>query len=243
MAVKGKSILVIPDVHLKSFMLDQADKIIDEQNPDLIMFLGDYVDDFNSTQQTYKDFSARFFKFLTKHKDKVRLCWGNHDISYMIRKFVSGNKFYVYDIVIELCNLLEKNFDIKYVQKVDHLIFSHAGITDTEWRQQFLDTSTQKSIDDYNSRKYSSHTHLWSDESPLWARPQIYKTKMASIYDEDCIRCIQVIGHTPTKEILVNEKDSYISTDVFSTYSDGRKFGEEKFIIIDSMTGEFEKYE
>lgn len=239
----GKKILVIPDIHLKNFILDRADKIIDEQNPDLIMFLGDYVDDFNSTQKTYEDFSLRFSKFLTKHKDKVKLCWGNHEISYIIKKFVTGNKIYVYDTVMGICNSLEWNFDIRYIQKVDHLIFSHAGITDQEWRTQFLDAPLQKSIDDYNSRRYSSHTHLWGDSSPLWARPQISSVKMASIYDEDCIRCIQVIGHTPTKEILVNEKNSYISTDVFSTYPDGRSFGEEKFIIIDSMTGEFKKYE
>lgn len=39
------------------------------------------------------------------------------------------------------------------------------------------------------------------------------------------------------------EKDGIISTDVFSTYRDGRQIGESAMIVIDSVTGEFEKIE
>ena len=39
------------------------------------------------------------------------------------------------------------------------------------------------------------------------------------------------------------EKDGIISTDVFSTYRDGRPIGESAMIVIDSETGEYEKVE
>lgn len=80
------------------------------------------------------------------------------------------------------------------------------------------------------------HDYLWNDESPLWHRPQ-YETReifRAEIYK-------QVVGHTPVEKIF--EKDGIISTDVFSTYRDGRQIGESAMIVIDSETGEYEKIE
>ena len=41
----------------------------------------------------------------------------------------------------------------------------------------------------------------------------------------------------------ISEKDSMISTDVFSTYRDGRQIGESAMIVIDSETGRYEKAE
>lgn len=37
------------------------------------------------------------------------------------------------------------------------------------------------------------------------------------------------------------EKDSILSTDVFSTYRNGTQIGESAMIVIDSKTGEYEK--
>ena len=37
------------------------------------------------------------------------------------------------------------------------------------------------------------------------------------------------------------EKDGIISTDVFSTYRDGRQIGESAMMVIDSETGKYEK--
>ena len=78
--------------------------------------------------------------------------------------------------------------------------------------------------------------YLWNDASPLWLRPQ-YK-------DVDAFRndvYTQVVGHTPVEKIF--EKDGIISTDVFSTYRDGRQIGESAMIVIDSDTGKYEKIE
>ena len=80
----------------------------------------------------------------------------------------------------------------------------------------------------------ASHDDLWNDESPLWFRPQ-YETK--DVFRTDTYK--QVVGHTPVEKIF--EKDGIISTDVFSTYRDGRQIGESAMIVIDSETGKFEK--
>ena len=80
------------------------------------------------------------------------------------------------------------------------------------------------------------HDYLWNDESPLWFRPQ-YETR--EIFRADIYK--QVVGHTPVERIF--EKDGIISTDVFSTYRDGRQIGESAMIVIDSETGKYEKIE
>ena len=51
----------------------------------------------------------------------------------------------------------------------------------------------------------------------------------------------QVVGHTPVDEIY--EENGFISTDVFSTYRDGRQIGESAMVVIDSVSREFEKIE
>ena len=80
------------------------------------------------------------------------------------------------------------------------------------------------------------HNYLWNDESPLWFRPQ-YETR--EIFRADIYK--QVVGHTPVERIF--EKDGIISTDVFSTYRDGRQIGESAMMVIDSETGKYEKIE
>lgn len=80
----------------------------------------------------------------------------------------------------------------------------------------------------------ASHDYLWNDESPLWLRPQ---NKDREIFRADVYK--QVVGHTPVERIF--EKDGIISTDVFSTYSDGTQIGESAMIVIDSETGVYEK--
>lgn len=82
----------------------------------------------------------------------------------------------------------------------------------------------------------ASHDFLWNDESPLWFRPQ-YETR--EIFRADIYK--QVVGHTPVERIF--EKAGIISTDVFSTYRDGRQIGESAMIVIDSETGKYEKIE
>ena len=78
---------------------------------------------------------------------------------------------------------------------------------------------------------------VWeAGEGDLWFRPQ-YETR--EIFRPDTYK--QVVGHTPVEKIF--EKESIISTDVFSTYRDGRQIGESAMIVIDSETGKYEKIE
>ena len=116
------------------------------------------------------------------------------------------------------------------------MLFSHGGLTADFLRwlnKDLLDADIEEVIAAVND---APDDYLWNDESPLWFRPQ-YETR--EIFRADIYK--QVVGHTPVERIF--EKDGIISTDVFSTYRDGRQIGESAMMVIDSETGKYEKIE
>lgn len=117
---------------------------------------------------------------------------------------------------------------------IDNVLFMHGGLTAefiSRLNPELLDADIDEVLNAVNN---ASDEYLWNDESPLWYRPQYKET--------DAFRkeaYTQVVGHTPVDNIY--EKNGFISTDVFSTYSDGRQIGESAMIIIDTETRKYDK--
>ena len=196
-------VLVIPDIHLKTWIFDRT-----------ITFAEDYPDTLWS--------------------------YGNHDVSYPWGRLETGYSPYAERMVIskleELENSLKSPAQINIIHRIDNVLFSHGGLT-TDFLKWFNEELLDADIDDVvEAVNNASHDYLWNDASPLWNRPQ-YETK--EIFRADTYK--QVVGHTPVEKIF--EKDGIISTDVFSTYRDGRQIGESAMIVIDSETGKYEKTE
>lgn len=70
-------ILIIPDIHNKHV---RAQRIIDSEGSDKIIFLGDYFDDFHDSVQDVKE-TAKWLKNSLTDKNRIHL-FGNHDIGY-----------------------------------------------------------------------------------------------------------------------------------------------------------------
>ena len=233
-------VLVIPDVHLKPWIFDMADRI-DESSNDDIVILGDLVDDWGKGNDldAYRQTLDRAAEFGKKH-DRSLWCYGNHDVSYPWGKLESGYSPYAERTVMtkldELENSLQDHSRINIMHRIDNILFSHGGLT-TEYVKRLgrdlLDADIDEVIAAVND---TSHDWLWNDESPLWFKPQ-YKAR--EVFRADQYK--QVVGHTPVKEIY--EKNGIISTDVFSTYRDGTQIGEPAMIVIDSKAGEYKKIE
>ena len=136
----------------------------------------------------------------------------------------------------ELENSLKSPTQIDIMHRIDNVLFSHGGLTADFLRwlnKDLLDADIEEVIATVND---APHDYLWNDKSPLWFRPQ-YETR--EMFRADTYK--QVVGHTPVEKIF--EKDGIISTDVFSTYRDGRQIGESAMMVIDSETGKYEKIE
>lgn len=231
-------ILCIPDVHLKPWMFDRADRILASGQADRAVQLGDLVDDWG--QQTnvgkYNQTMARVKKFYEDHPDTL-WCQGNHDLAYYhpnmgIRE--SGHSTLaetdMYDWIVYLG---AEGWHQEVLHIIDHVAFSHAGLTKTWVERQKTLTSAPMSLQDEELLKlanYATTSELWLEDSPIWVRPQWNKQEMYGDY-------LQVVGHTPVMQ--VEEIDGVLSTDTFSTRRDGTPIGSERFVIVDTKTKEW----
>lgn len=234
-------VLVIPDIHLKTWIFDRAEKILIDGKADRAVCLMDMPDDWNMEFQIerYKETFDRAIAFAEDYPDTL-WCYGNHDVSYPWGRLETGYSPYAEKTVIskleELESCLKSSAQMGIMHRIDNVLFSHGGLT-TEFVQWLNEELLDADIDDVIAAvNGASYDDLWNDASPLWFRPQ-YET--GEIFRADTYK--QVVGHTPVEKIF--EKDGIISTDVFSTYRDGRQIGESAMIVIDSENGEYEKVE
>ena len=186
--------------------------------------------------EKYRIVFDRAIQFAKEHPDTL-WCYGNHDVSYPWGKLESGYSPYAERTVMTKMEELESivpDSGIAIIHRIDNVIFSHGGLSVEFVRR--LDAGLMKAnIDDViEAVNNASVDYLWNDDSPLWLRPQYENYE---IFENDVYT--QVVGHTPVETIY--EKDGVISTDVFSTYRNGRQIGESAMIVIDTETGKFDK--
>ena len=226
-------VLVIPDVHLKPWIFDEAEKV-DKNSYEDVAVLGDLVDDWGKGNDldAYEETLKRAAEFGKEHGESL-WCYGNHDVSYLWDAMESGYSVQARITVIEGITKLERILEdrYKFVHRIDNVLFSHAGVTET-----FVLHSCGyhvKEIEDILAKiNRMGKQELWRDSSPIWARPQADFYRM---FRDDLF--YQVVGHTPVEEPL--DACGVLTLDLFSTYSNGDPYGNQKLYIVDTMTRKF----
>lgn len=168
----------------------------------------------------------------------------------------------VHSLLHKICFLSDKD-TAAFAMRIDKCVFSHAGIVrfftddlENEYQRKYPNpdvpapdgicgkTFDKDNIDDviWAVNSIADKWMMWTYNSPMWARPQseYYSGKTQELIGHG--EYIQVVGHSPMKEIT-EEKDRYgnrlISCDVFSTDRNRKPIGTEKFLLIDTVTGEW----
>lgn len=230
-------VLLIPDVHLKPWMFDDAEKIMKNISVDQAVCLGDLLDDWNCEHSLdlYQKTLDAAREFSHEHQDTF-WCYGNHDVAYLWDVFCSGTSHdpKVRHIAKEgLLNLYMESGHHGFVMKIDHVIFSHAGISDhfvKEHSDMSRDKKTDAVILQINQMKPED---LWQNDSPLCLRAQEdvtgYHVKMYHPF-----KYFQAVGHTPVKTIT--QEKNLLTCDVFSTFRDHTPYGSREFCILDTET-------
>ncbi len=235
-------ILVIPDIHLKPWIVDGAEEILEQHKPDATVFLGDVPDDWNQQYNIplYERTFDRVIDYCHEHADYTWFCYGNHDISYIWKMMQSGFSGHAADTVRYKLEELKKvlpSGHIAFMHAINGCLFSHAGLT-----REFALANLDKNEDPEAIAKAVNSLHggiLWEEDSPIWARPQGKQTEYS--YEKMWpAGILQVVGHTPTVEILI--QGDMLSVDVFSTDRDGSPVGNQELVIVDTTTREVEKY-
>ncbi|MBR0381253.1 MAG: metallophosphoesterase [Eubacterium sp.] len=229
-------ILVIPDVHLKPRMFDRASELLEENKADRAVCLMDIADDWH--QQFNLDLYIRTYDaaiaFAGKYPDTL-WCYGNHDVCYLWNQRESGYSKIAPWTVCEKLRLLKETLpderQLAYIHRIDHVLFSHAGLAD-EFVRSHVPADKYDDVDSVIKTINGFECgQMWQDLSPIWLRPQYYRGKL---YKSE--EFLQLAGHTPVERIT--RRGSLVSCDVFSTYDTGEVIGTQEFPVIDTVSRE-----
>lgn len=195
-------ILVLGDTHGRPFWKE----IIEKENPDKIIFLGDYVSTHEgiSAEQQLSNLEE-ILTYKENNPDKVILLRGNHDTQHLGYYWAecSGWDGQVWGVMSqsEFKERFLKLTQWVYIDEELETIFSHAGVSDVWMKNSEID-----SVHDINSLEpselfgftpnYYGDCYCDSEtQPPLWIRPQALCKCNVKGWD-------QVVGHTPVRTII-----------------------------------------
>ncbi len=230
-------VLVIPDVHLKPWMFDRADSLLKQGIADKAVCLMDIPDDWNQelNLDLYIQTFDRAIRFQKDHPDTL-WSYGNHDLCYVWDQRESGFSINALPVVCakirELKWSLPDSSQLRYIHRIDNVLFLHGGLTDNFVRRYVPDRFYDDTDEVVRKINALGMDEMWSDWSPIWYRPQyehsqLYKPR----------KLLQVVGHTPMD--YLGRVGNVISCDVFSTYNNGDPIGPQEFLLIDTETWEY----
>lgn len=212
--------LIVPDIHLKSFMIDHVKILHDQYHFDEIVFVGDYFDDWGKLYNVNAYYNIMFE--LNQIKDKLPCVFllGNHDVCYLTGETDHYSTPLV-DVQLDIRNFL-KDLKPQIAYETQGYLISHAGysmeVPIEDW--QFNDVSEKISL----LRELDN-----SQTSPLWIRPNqlIQRLDFPN----------QIVGHTPVNTVTtLSEYGSHlVLTDTWSTASNGENVGDCSMIMIDNQ--------
>lgn len=207
--------VLVPDLHgdLARFRAICAhfEKNVDRYTK--IVFLGDYVDSHDASDEDILTLVDELIMFAEKHPLKVRLLLGNHDYQYHTRRNIcSGYRSSIAQELHEKFAAKRHLFSVSsYMYNSEtnkEYLFSHAGFVRTWYEDEagLSDKKIAKLSNIVNSMLYykgdAYFDKLWTvhrnsggyhiTACPLWARPDIYTENIPS--------AIQYVGHTHSKE-------------------------------------------
>ena len=222
-------VFVIPDIHLKPWILDEVDKQLANGNYDTIICLGDLVDDWDQQDniELYENTFDALTDFIRRHPNFL-YCYGNHDISYEWEALETGYSDAARSAVLDGLARLRDTLppeNIAFIHRIDNVLFSHAGLAELFVKNFFTD-SDKKFNDILAEINGFGKKEMWCDVSPIWARPQSGYVKP---YPEGFM---QVVGHTPVRK--TGYFDGFLSVDNFSTYQNGDPIGDQRFVWVDT---------
>lgn len=229
-------VLCVGDLHLKLEMLEKAEKAVEKYHPDIIVLLGDLVDDWGQQDNLalYKVVMEKFHDFMKKYQNTL-FCYGNHDLAYSYNFYVSGSshlpeiRTYMKSELDSISSLYRNRAAIAH--RIDNYIFSHGGLS-----RLYCESLYWPYVDDIDllishiNDDIEDPDKTWWDHSnsPIWFRPQYSGFLYPRGYTH-------VVGHTPVSSI--QESDALISCDTWSTYN-GQNLGDQSFLLIDTDTRE-----
>ena len=202
--------VVIGDVHGRSLWK----LIVNQENPDRVIFVGDYFDSFEISGVEQIQNFKEIVEYKTTSGKEVIMLVGNHDHHYFPEVGYTGTSGYQSGIAPSINQVIDENRQhLQIAYSFDEFLFTHAGVSPTFMDGEFgeegwvednvvellndLFKYKPKSFDFNGIDPYGDNTY----QTPIWIRP---KSLMAVNKKHDKglkKKYIQVIGHTQVKKL------------------------------------------
>ena len=199
-------LIIVPDVHGRSFWQKAASEFPDEE----FIFLGDYLDPYPKEGITSDDAVSgleEILAFRNQHPGKVTLLLGNHDLHYLHDGF-KGSRFDRVNAVRYVA-LFRQNIDafqMAYEKTVSdrRYFFTHAGLCG-QWLKRFAPDLTEENLSaDFFNQSYPKPSFIdaLSDVSHYrWGPAESGSMVWADLaehglVDNQLYSIVQVFGHT-----------------------------------------------
>ncbi len=237
-------VLLIGDLHTKSSLLPFIDEAVKASQPDSIVLMGDYLDDWGIQGAANLEAFEEIVAWVRRQENAIMLM-GNHDIAYYSRSGkCSGNNSLIRDDAYAL--LVENNDLLRVAVSEDTWLFTHAGLC-LAWAREAIDTpkTPAEAAEALNmllaTEKGREKLEMvgpgrggWNEPSPLWAD-----------WSELCSDCYpgfnQIVGHSPlmtcTHETIATGEHLWCC-DTFSAGSRGFPHGDGSMLLLDTSTDE-----
>ena len=202
--------VILGDIHGRPFWK----QIISNENPDRVIFIGDYFDSYNEyTAAEQMHNFKEIIQYKMSEQAEVIMLIGNHDYHYMpgVDEHYSG---YQYGPSFAIQRLLDENkVYMEMCYQMGIMLFSHAGISNdwlnnNGWNGEFV-SDYVNDLWKYkpNSFKFTGRNPYGDsvESSPIWIRPDSLQKS-----NRDTLRTqfIQVVGHTQQNQIDTKGKST-----------------------------------
>jgi len=211
--------VVIGDVHGRSLWK----LIVHQENPDRVIFIGDYFDSFNIKGEEQLNNFLDIIEYKKSSGKEVIMLIGNHDYHYFPEVGDTGTSGYQSMFSYQISPVLDANREyLQMAYQMDEFLFSHAGVSSA-----FMDSvfgingwKTETIVEQINelfkykplsfqfgmavSIKKMSFLDPYGDneeQSPIWIRP---RSLMSANRNTLRTQVIQIVGHTQVKKLDIN---------------------------------------
>jgi 3',5'-cyclic AMP phosphodiesterase CpdA len=226
--------LTIGDIHGKNDW-----EKVNHDDFDMIVFLGDYVDSRSVDDNSVITNLEKIVAFKNSLPQKVKLLTGNHENSYLFRRYRTTG--YRYDIADEIRGILTRNADLFQVAwQTRNYLWTHAGIHEEYYNLKIAsealktDGSLAETLERLYREEYRALFEVgferggWDQKmtgGPFW----IDKSRLL----ENPLRGYhQIVGHTPVE--TVENYTPYEDDDNTSvTFCDCIEWGDGSFYTLE----------
>jgi len=202
--------VILGDTHGRSHWK----QIIASENPDRVIFIGDYFDSFDNTAVEQMHNFQEIIDWKQSGQSEVIMLIGNHDYHYMrgVTQYYSGYQSGARPAIEQL--LYENRQHMQMCYQMGDFLFTHAGVS-YDWlkinKWEGWESVEEKVNDlwEYTPNVFSfAGRDPYGDSkisSPIWIRP--YSLQAAN---RDTLRdqFIQVVGHTTQGKIDTEGKST-----------------------------------